>query len=247
MATVQNIINRASAKVNGEFETVAAGTEDFTTYLNILNEAMETWAHWPYVTWQSLYNPDYRLPDPVAAGTYSYAVAEAQEIRVANTPFDNVFIMNEDVIVKRYKMVDQAMFESLENGYVCALFGDTLYFKKLDDDFDGYEIRLPAYVMPPTYTSASTEVAIDSVPWLVAYMAAMACDASPVPFISRNADKFYKQADILMKEMKANNRHRQYLTVKRTGSDRGYSSLSEAIDAGVGVGGLNGIDGGSFD
>mgnify|MGYP007031250133 FL=1 len=81
-------------------------------------------------------------------------------------------------------------------------------------------------------------------------MAAFICDSSPVPFIARNADKYYKQAEPFMKAMRADNVRRQHLTIKRAGRplEQTYTSLSQAINAGVGVGGGNVdlIDGGTF-
>ncbi len=249
MATVKTVIEKAYTKVNGEYEAMTESSDDFKTYLNVLNQVMETWARTPYVKWQSLFNINYELPDPVAAGDLIYPIAEADEIRVANSPFDNVFIMDDDVIVKKYKLTDQALFQALNSGDVCAFMNGNLYFKNIPDEIVGYAIRLPAYVMPPLYTSGSQEVNVDSVSWLVTAIAAFICDASPVPFIARNADKFAKEATVMMKTMKDDNRHRQHLIIKRVNQVSGnsrFSSLSEAIDAGVGVGGINGLDGGTF-
>ena len=47
MTTVQSIIEDAYTKVNGEYEPVAPGSDDFRTYLNVLNQSLETWAHTP--------------------------------------------------------------------------------------------------------------------------------------------------------------------------------------------------------
>jgi len=251
MATVKQIVERAYTKVNGEFEALSEGSDDFRTYVNVLNQVVGTWAHTPYVKWQSLFDIDYKLPDVVAEGQFTYPVANADEIRVANTPFDNVFFKNGSVVIKRYKMTDQALYQASSAKDICAFMAGSLHIKNVPDDIVGLDITFPAYVMPSLYTLGSQEVNIDSAPWLVTYMAASVCDASPVPFISRNADKYYKQAEILMKEMRENNRHRQHLIIKKAGrtlDDQRFGSLSQAINAGVGTGGgeLNFIDGGEF-
>lgn len=257
MATVQDIISKAYTKVNGEFETVVPGSDDFNTYLNVLNQVMETWARWPYVKWQSLFNMNYRLPDVVADGQLIYPVAEADTIHVGNTPFDGVYFVDDDgVTLAKYKLTDQAFFDSSNLTNIAVLVSDGLHLKAVDDNLVGASIRLPVYVNPPVYTTATQTVRIDSVPWLVAYMAAFVCDASPVPFIARNADKFYKQADIFMKTMRDNNRHRQHLTTKRMADANSNQpiSFSDMIDLvaidGIGSGGSTGsgtivIDGGS--
>ena len=48
MTTVQSIIEDAYTKVNSEYEPVAPGSDDFRTYLNVLNQSLEIWAHTPY-------------------------------------------------------------------------------------------------------------------------------------------------------------------------------------------------------
>lgn len=124
---------------------------------------------------------------------------------------------------------------------------DGLHLKNVPMDLVGTFIKLPAYLLPPEYTSATEEVRVDSVPWLVTSMAAYICDSSPVPFIARNAEKYYKQAEMYMKTMRENNRHSQILSLKRTNKNT-ITSLSEAIEAGVGIGGgsFDSVDGGGF-
>lgn len=247
MATVKTIIEKAYTKVNGEYESQTEGTDDWKTYLNVLNQAMEIWARTPYVDWQSLFDMEYTLPTLVQDGVFVYTVPDYQEIKIGNSPYDNVYIMDDDVLVKTYKIVNQALFQNATSGDICAFTNGKLTFKDITDEMIGCSILLPAYVMPPVYTTGSQEVNIDSVAWLTAYMAASLCDASPVPFIARNADKFYKQAEILMKDMKANNNHNQSLIIKSTGAGNSRpASLSAAIDAGVGIGGIAAINGGKF-
>lgn len=247
MATVKTIIEKAYTKVNGEYEALVEASDDFKTYLNVLNQVMETWARTPYVKWQSLFDIDYRLPDPVADGVFQYSIPDSHEIQIGNSPYDHVFLMDDGVVVDKYKIVDQAMYQNATRGKICLFSSGTLYFKDIPVEVVGSQIHLPAYVMPPTYTSGSQKVNVDSVAWLTTAMAAFICDSSPVPFIARNADKFAKQADTLMKSMKQNNKKNQHLIIKSTGAGGGRpASLSAAIDAGVGVGGINAVDGGSF-
>lgn len=247
MATVKAIIEKAYTKVNGEYEAVVESSDDFKTYLNVLNQVMQSWAHTPYVKWGTLFNPDYTLPTLVANNLLEYTIPDINRIHVANSPLDAVYFVNGGSVVKKFKMVDQALFQASRSHNLAMLAGDKIYFKTVTPDISGTSIQLPVYMLPPEYTSASQEVRIDSETWLITEMAAFICDASPVPFIARNADKFYKQSAILMKSMRQNNRHSQILSVKKVG-DKRFTSLSSAIDAGVGVGGgsFDDLDGGQF-
>lgn len=241
MSTVLDIINKAYTKVNGEYELQVEGSDDFKTYLSVLNQVLEMWAHTPYVKWQSLFDMEYQLADAVEADKLQYDFPDMDRVVVGNTPLDSVYFVDDDGgVVKKYKMVDQATFQSTTVQNVCMLASDGLHLKSVSEDLVGTHIQLPAYLLPPVYSSAATTVRVDSVPWLVTSMAAFICDASPVPFIARNADKYYKQADIYMKTMRENNRHRQTLSIKGTNNMQ-ITSLSQAIAAGVGIGG------GSFD
>ena len=222
MATVLEIINKTVTKVNGEFEAQVEGTDDFKTYLNVLNQCMDDLAHTPYIKWQIFFNPNYTLLTPVVADTLSYAITDLNSITVANSPLDHVFFVLAGVVVAKYKIVDAAMFQSTTNTRVCMIAGGNIYLKATEAKIIGATIRIPVYVNPPVYTAASQQVAIDSVPWLVTTMAAFICDSSPVPFIARNADKFAKQAEIKMKEMRENNRRTQLLMVKKHNSSAPY-------------------------
>lgn len=247
MATVQTIIDKAYTKVNGEYETVPESGDDFKTYLNVLNQVMEQWAHTPYVKWQSLFNARYTLPDKLEFGKLVYPVAEADTIRIGNTPLDGVYFVNDDgELLAKYKLTDQALFDSSNLTTIAMLVSDGLHLKAFSSKLVGSSIRLPVYVDPPLYTTPTAQVRIDSTPWLIAAMAAFICDASPVPFIARNADKFYKQADILMKEMRENNRLRQHLTINSvTGADRLNPMGTEDIVSLLGVEGVLGDGGGN--
>ncbi len=244
MATVQQIIEQAYTKVNGEYEAVAESSDDFNTYLNVLNQVMQQWAQTPYVKWQSLFDMDYTLPDAVAADDFIYPVAEADTIHIGNTPFDGVYFIDEDgALVAKYKLTDQAAFDSSDATDIAVLVSDGLHLKTVPTKIVGTTIRLPVYVDPPLYSTASTVVRIDSVPWLVAEMAGFICDASPVPFIARNADKFHKEAEKFMKTMRSDNRRRQHLTIKST-SGAG-SGLPDSLVNLLGLGGIIGGGGGS--
>lgn len=248
MPTVQQIIDRTYRKVNGEFEAQVEGSDDWKTYLSTLNETLERWAQTPYVKWASLFDMEYQLPDAVEADKLQYDFPDMDRVVVGNTPLDWVYFVDDNgVVIKKYKMLDQALFQASNSTDICMLASDGLHLKTAPNELVGLNIQLPAYLLPATYTTASQTVRVDSVPWLVISMAADICDASPVPFISRNADKFYKQAEIYMKTMRENNRHKQILSIKGTAT-RTITSLSEAIEAGVGIGGgsFDDIDGGTF-
>jgi hypothetical protein len=241
MATVLDVINKAYTKVNGEFEVQVEGSDDFKTYLNVLNQCLEMWAHTPYVKWQSLFDMTYQLADAVELDKLQYDFPDMDRVVVGNTPLDSIYFVDDDGgTVKKYKMVDQPTFQASTAQNICMLASDGLHLKSVSEELVDTHIQLPAYLLPEVYTTAAQTVRVDSIPWLITAMAAFICDASPVPFIARNADKFYKQAEIYMKTMRDNNRHRQTLSIKGT-SNMQITSLSQAIAAGVGIGG------GSFD
>jgi len=246
MATVLEVINQAYTKINGEYEAQISGSDDYNTYLSVLNQVMEMWAHTPYVKWQSLFDMEYKLADVVAVDTLQYDFPDMDRVVVGNTPLDYVYFVEDGEVIKKYKMLDQALFQATSATNVCMLASDGLHLKNVSDEIVGTSIQLPAYLLPPKYTSATETVRIDSVPWLVASMSAFICDSSPVPFIARNAEKFEKQAEKYMKTMRSNNRHSQMLSIKGTGSST-ITSLSQAIEAGVGIGGgsFDSIDGGN--
>jgi hypothetical protein len=248
MATTLQVIDKAYTKVNGEFEAQVSGSDDFKTYLNVLNQVMEMWAHTPYVKWQSLFDMSYTLPTAVVADTLVYSFPDMDRVVIGNTPLDWIYFTAESgLIVDKYKMVDQALFQASNSDKLCMLASDGLHLKTAPTDLAGNLIQLPAYLLPPEYTLATETVRIDSIPFLVASMAAFICDASPVPFIARNADKFKDEAKIFMKTMKDNNRHSQLLSLKRTNKNT-ITTISQAIDAGVGIGGgsFDNVNGGTF-
>ena len=215
MATVKQIIEKVYTKVNGEYEQVLEGSDDFNTYLNILNQSMEALAHMPYVRWQRYFDIDYRLTKKIEQGKLGYTVQDINKLTVSDTPYDCVrFIDDQNKTVAEYKLVDNAKFNASEDDKICTLAGDKILLKSTPEKLVGCEISLPVYHDPKVYTSGSEEVDIDSVPWLVATMSATLCDASPVPFIARNADRYYKQAEIFMKEMRRSNKRNQTLTIK---------------------------------
>lgn len=214
MATVKDIIEKAYTRVNGEFELQVEGSDDFKTYLNVLNQAMEGLAHTPYVKFQMFFDMNFTV-GTVASNTLSYTIASSgSNVTFGNSPFDYVYFVLAGVVVAKYKVVDVAMFQSTSNTEVCAISGGKLWLKATEAKIIGATIRIPAYVDPAPYTTAAQTVVVDSVPWLVHTMAAFICDASPVPFIARNADKYYKLAEVYMKEMRENNRKTQALIIK---------------------------------
>lgn len=230
MATIKEVIEKAYTKVNGEFELVSESGDDFKTYLNVLNQCLEGLAHTPYVKWQIFFNMNFTIVSPVVSNTLSYDIPNFTSVTLGNSPFDYVyFIDGAGVVIEEYKIIDVAMFQSTNSQYVCAVASGKLWFKSTPTKIVGAVIRIPAYVDPAPYTVGSQVVVVDSVPWLVAEMSAFICDASPVPFIARNADKFYKQSAIFMKEMRENNRHTQALVIKKLNTQVGHT-WADALD-----------------
>lgn len=220
MDTVKDIIEQAYTKVNGEFETQIEGSDDWNTYLNVLNQVMKMLAHQPYVKWQIFYDMNFTL-GAVVNSTLSYDIPTPYAVTIGNSPFDHVYFDLGGVVVDKYKIVDVAKFQATSDERVCAVSGGKLWFKSTPSKIVGATIRVPAYKDPAKYTSGAQVVAIDSVPWLVAEMSGFICDSSPVPFIARNADKYHKEALVFMKEMRENNRRTQTLTIKRLDSQVG--------------------------
>ncbi len=220
--TVVEVIKKAYTKVNGEYdESVAVeASDDFKTYLNVLNQVMDNLAHTPYVKWQIFFNPAFNV-GTVVNNTLAYPITGINGLTIGNSPFDYVYFDLGGAVVAKYKIVDAAMFQSTTNTQVCMVAGNSLYLKATESKIVGATIRVPIYADPTPYTAGNQNVVIDSVPWLVASMAAFICDSSPVPFIARNADKFYKEAAIFMKEMRENNRRTQALMVKKLNSTVG--------------------------
>lgn len=214
MATVLDVINKAYTKVNGEYELQVEGSDDFKTYLNVLNQVISNLVHMPYVKWQIYFDMDFTIVSPVVNLTLSYDIPTPNDVTLGNSPFDYVYFDLGGQVVAKYKIVDVAMFQSTENKEVCAVAGGKLWLKETPTKIVGATIRIPAYIDPAEYTTAAQAVLVDSVPYVVTSMAAFICDASPVPFIARNADKYYKEAAIFMKEMRENNRRNQALIIK---------------------------------
>ena len=223
VATVSDIINKAYTKVNGEFEAQVEGSDDFKTYLNVLNQCMDDLAHTPYVKWQIFFNPNFTL-GTVVNNTLSYDIPGFGGLTIGSSPFDNVyFVDGTGKVVAKYKIVSAPMFQNTDNTQVCMVAAGKLYLKQTEAEIVGTTIRLPVYQDPTPYTAANQTVTIDSVPWLVKSMAAFICDTSPVPFIARNADKYYKQADISMKEMRETNRRSQALMIKQLDNPQAHT------------------------
>lgn len=252
MATVKEIIESTYTKVNGEKETLLPASSDFNTYLEVLNICMDNWFHTPYVKWQSLYDMEYVLPEVVEEHKLVYNLPNVSEVIIANSPYDGIYFIKDDEVKDKYTLLKPAMFENT-NKLKSATATDKLYLKFVGEDIIGCAIRVPVYKKPEKYTNSTQEVKIDSIAWLISAMSAFICDSSPVPFIARNADKYAKEAQMYMKDMRDNNRRLQHLMITTTSKDKRFGSLSAAIDAGFGVGGVIGggedwtnLDGGEF-
>lgn len=216
VATVKEVVEKAYTKVNGEYEAVVESSDDFKTYLNVLNQVMEALAHTPYIKWQIFFDMNFTLPTVVADGTLSYAIPGLNGMTIGNSPFDSIYFVDDTgAVVAKYKIVDVAMFQASDSPNICAVAGGNLYLNATESKIVGTHIRIPVYKDPEPYATGDQTVVIDSVPWLVASMAAFICNASPVPFIARNADKFDKEAEKFMKEMRENNRRSQAIIIKR--------------------------------
>lgn len=224
MTTVKQVIEDAYTKVNGEYEPVIESSDDFKTYLNVLNQIRRALAHTPFVKFQMFFDMEYDLPDAVADGVLSYTIPNASSITVANSPYDHIFFINgAGEVVAKYKLVSIAVFQSTDNTQVCAVAAGKLYLKATESKIVGTTIRIPAYVDPVPYTSATEEVIVDSIPYVVTAMAAFICSSSPVPFIARNAKDYAAEAKDFLKEMKDSNKVTQNLIIKRLDGNVGHT------------------------
>lgn len=221
-ATVKDVIHDVYTKVNGEYEDLDVTSDDFRTYLNVLNQVVTQWVEMPYISWQSLFNMNFTLGH-VVKNTLMYSLpVEDSNFVIGHTPFDSVyFVDNSGKIVDKFTMVNQPIFDASSDDHICMTTGDTLVLKTTPDTIVGMTIKLPVYEYPQKYTKPNDEVRIDSLAWLTCEMAGFLCDSSPVPFISRNADKYHKQAEIYMKRMRDENNHAQHIVLTRIGAGRG--------------------------
>jgi hypothetical protein len=220
MTTVKQVIEDAYTKVNGEYEPIIESSDDFKTYLNVLNQIRRALAHTSFVKWQMFFDMEFDLPDPVANGVLSYTIPNASGITVANSPYDHIFFVDgTGAVVAKYKLVSIAVFQSTSNTQVCAIAAGKFYLKATEAKIVGTTIRIPAYVDPTPYTSATEEVIVDSIPYVVTAMAAFICSSSPVPFIARNAKDYAAEAKDFLKEMRENNKVTQNLIIKRLNSN----------------------------
>lgn len=215
MAQVKEIIEDAYTKVNGEYEAVVESSDDFKTYLRVLNIVMKNLCHMPYVKWRIFFDMEFDLPDAVVDGTLSYTIPDISKIDIANSPSDHIFFMSGNTVVAKYKLVSLPIFQSTSNTQVATIAGDKLHLKATESKIVGTTIRLPVYKDPENYTSATQEVLVDSTPWLIASMSAFICASSPVPFIARNADRYEKEAAVYMKQMRDVNRQMQALVLTK--------------------------------
>jgi hypothetical protein len=215
MSTVKEIIEDAYTKVNGEYEILVESSDDFKTYLRVLNIVMKNLCHMPYVKWRIFFDMEFDLPDAVADGTLSYTIPDISSIDIANSPTDHIFFMSDDIVVAKYKLVSLSIFQSTSNTQVATVAGDKLYLKATESKILGTTIRLPVYKDPAPYATADQEVLVDSTPWLVASMATFICASSPVPFIARNADRYEKEAAVFMKQMRDVNKQMQALILTK--------------------------------
>lgn len=223
MSTVKEVIEDAYTKVNGEYEAIVESSDDFKTYLRVLNIVMKNLAHMPYVKWRIFFDMEFDLPDAVEDGTLSYTIPDISKIDIANSPTDHIFFMSGNTVVAKYKLVSLPIFQSTSNTAVATIAGDKLYLKATESKILGATIRIPVYKDPEAYTSASQEVLVDSVPWLVASMSTFICASSPVPFIARNADRYEKEAAVFMKQMRDVNKQMQSLVISKLNVSVGHT------------------------
>ena len=166
-ATVKGIIHDVYTKVNGEYENLDITSDDFRTYLNVLNQVMTQWVETPYVTWQSLFNMNFTL-GRVVKNTLTYSLpVEDSNFVIGHTPFDHVYFVDTGgKVVDKFTMVNQPVFDASNDDHICMAIGDTLVLKSTPDTIVGMTIKLPVYEYPPKYTKPNDEVRIDSLAWL---------------------------------------------------------------------------------
>lgn len=204
----KDIIQQVYAKVNGEYEDVAIGSEDYNTYLNSINRKIMDWAYEEGVNWNSLFDPEHYLEGVVEESKEYYPVGDI--LNPQQSIYGYIYFEKDGEEVAKYQLVQPTRFEGNYEPQTATLTARGLRLHiPTDEAIIGARIRLPAYLRPIPMSKPTDVPQIDSVPWLIIASAADMCDASPVPFIARNAKSFREDANRIMIKLKQNNRIQQ--------------------------------------
>lgn len=202
----QTIVNEVNRKLNGEFEAVEFGSDDWNTIVSALNENIDLYNR--MADWRTSYNPNYNIGN-VTADT-QYKLKQALIANISGAARANVLFTDADgVILEKYKIVDQDIFDAADAQAPVATInslGLQIKPKTAEDRIFGANIILPAYIAVKPITRVSDVVTTDDNYWLIVQTAADLAATSPVSFIARNYDDLNTQATRRLNAMKKANR-----------------------------------------
>lgn len=208
----QKIVDETSRKLNGEFEAVEFGSDDWNTITSALNENIDRYNK--TANWRTSYNPRYSLGTVGDSPFYKLKHSEISAISGSDRAHILFYDAN-DVIVDKYKLVDQDIFDqsSVQDKVVTInSLGLQTKPKTTADNIYGTTIVLPVFKNIASISRASDVVVTDDNYWLITRTAADLSATSPVAFIARNYDDLNKDADSRMRAMKKKNRVSQSST-----------------------------------
>jgi len=208
----QDIVNEINRKLNGEFEVVIYQSDDWNTIISALNENIDLYNK--SANWRTSYNPMYNLGTIDSSEFYTIKFSDIAAIDGSNRA--HVLFYNPDgVIVDKYKLVAQDMFDQSHNDdkvVTINMNGLQIKPKVTTDKIYGCDIILPIYRNVKTVSKVTDLVTTDDTYWLIIKTASDLAATSPVAFIARNFDIFDVQATKRMKDMKKANRITQSST-----------------------------------
>lgn len=202
----QTIVNEINRKLNGEFETVVFGSDDWNTIVSALNENIDLYNK--SANWRTSYDPMYSLGTVDDSVYYRINWDDIAAISGSNRA-NVLFYDSNDEIVDEYKLVAQDIFDisdDLDKVVTINSKGLQIKPKAATDTIYGCNIVLPVFKKVAPIVRETDTVDIDDNYWLVVKTASDLAATSPVAFIARNFEAYEKQAESRMKAMKKENR-----------------------------------------
>lgn len=208
----QTIVNEVNRKLDGEFESVKFGSDDWNTIISALNENIDLYNK--SANWRTSYDPMYSLGTVDNSIYYKIDWSEIASISGSNRA-RVLFYDSNDNIVDEYKLVAQDIFDisdDLDKVVTINSKGLQIKPKTTTDTVYGCNIVLPVFRAVNKISKLTDTIEIDDNYWLIIKTACDLTATSPVAFIARNFDAYEKQAESRMKAMKKDNRISQSST-----------------------------------
>jgi len=221
----QTIVNEINRKLNGEFELVEFGSDDWNTIVSALNENIDLYNK--MANWRTSYDPNYSIGN-VTTDT-QYRLKQASIANISGAARANVLLKDVNgVILDRYKIVDQEIFDTADTQDTVATInslGLQIKPKTATDKVFGANIVIPAHIAVKPISKIGDIVITDDNYWLITQTAADLASTSPVAFIARNYDDLNTQATRRMKAMVKSNR----ITQGSRSAYGGWNPLSGSV------------------